>query len=224
MKRSLAIAALLAGAVCARPAAADQTPSPAPPDSSSAGGSTYLFEWTTRTGAALRRLTLFTDRVLVRKSTGEDGKSEMKKRKLSDDEYAFYEKFLKDSESESAAGNFETGLSGDRSARSVVSVAPPDAAKWSFSFDSFSSLSSAAAGVKAALEGLADSFGKVLPNESDFPVEKLIPGTVLRRRDGQEFRIVHVDEDSKVLEMRAVGQPYSRFFEWKSLRFSFFPP
>jgi len=189
-----------------------------------AAPSTYLFEWTTRTGDATRRLTLFTDRVLVRKTTSSDGKTEFKKRKLSDEEYAFYATYFGSSESESAAGNFETALAGDRSARSEVSFAPPDAARWTLSFDSFSTLSSPAAGVKAALEGLADSFGKVLPSEADFPFEKLVPGAVLRRRDGQEFRVVHVDEEAKIVELRAVDQPYSQFFEWKRLRFTFLPP
>jgi hypothetical protein len=186
--------------------------------------STYLFEWTSRTGAATFRLSLFTDRILVRKTTSEDGKTEFKKRKLSDDEYSFYEKYFSSPECADSAGNFETGLSGEQSARSLVTIAPPNRPKWSVSFDSFSALSSPAAGVKAALERLRDSFGKVLPNEADFSPEKLVPGTILRRRDGEQFRVVHMDEEAKIVEMQAVGQPYSQFFEWAKLRYTFLPP
>lgn len=211
--------------ICALFALAAAGGEPAP-EKTESGSSTYLFEWIMRTGTAMRRLTLFNDGILVRKTTSEDGKTEFKKRKLSDDEYLFYAKYFGSDESESAAGDYETGLAGDQTARSIVSFAPPAVPRWSFSFDSFSVLSSSAASVKAALEGLVDSFGKVLPNESDFSLAKLVPGTILRRRDGQQFRVVHVDEDSpaKVVELQAVGQPYSQFFEWAQLRFTFLPP
>ena len=216
MRLALPAAVIVAVVLASPVAASDEPTADAPPS--------YLFEWITHTGAALRRLTLFTDSILVRKTTDEQGKIELKKRKLSDEEYAFYAKLLKAIDGRAAEGNFETGIAGDRSARSVISIAAPESAKWSFSFDAMSSLPSTAADVRAALDGLMDSFGKVLPNESDFSLEKLKPGTVLRRRDGTEFRVVNVDDDSKVVEMRAVGQPYSQFFEWKKLRFTFFAP
>ena len=203
-------------------AAAVVPPAAEPPEPPPAA-STYLFEWVSRTGAATRRLTLFSDGVLVRKSVSEDGKTELKKRKLSEDEYDFYAKYFGSPESAEAAGHFETGL-GDPSAKSEVAFAPAGAEKWTLSFDSFSVLSAPAARVKSALEGLLDSFGKVLPNENEFALERLQPGTVLRRRDGQEFRIVHVDESTRVVEARAIGQPYSQFFQWSKLRYSFFPP
>lgn len=207
---------LFLAAAAAPPAAAPPEPSPA--------ASTYLFEWISRTGAASTRLTLFADGVLVRKSVSEDGKTELKKRKLSEDEYEFYARYFGSPESAAAAGHFETGLAGDSSEKSEVSFAPAGAEKWTFSFDSFSVLSAPAARVKSALEGLLDSFGKVLPDERDFALEKLQPGTVLRRRDGQEFRVVHVDETTRVVEARAVGQPYSQFFQWSKLRYTFYPP
>jgi hypothetical protein len=203
----LALTALLAG-----------SPGPA------AESPTFLFEWISKTGAASRRLTLFTDRVLVRKSVSEDGKTEMKKRKLSEDEYAFYAKYFANDEFEASARDFDTGLAGDGAEKSTVVVAPPEAPKYTISFDAFSVLSAPAAQLKAALEGLRDSYGKVLPNEEDFTREKVVRGAILRRRDGQEFRVVSVSEDSGVVEMQAVGQPYSQFFEWSKLRYMFFPP
>lgn len=216
------VAALLAGlAAGAAPAAQPTSP---PPAETEPAASTYLFEWMTRTGAASRRLTLFGDGILVRKSVSQDGKTDLKKRKLSPEEYSFYTEYFGSPESREGAGNFETGLTGDQSARSEISFAPPGGPRWSLSFDSFSALSAPASRVKSALEGLLDSFGKVLPNEDDFPMEKLVPGTLLRRRDGQEFRVVHVDEQAKIVEARAVGQPYSQFFQWSKLRYSFFPP
>ncbi|MGH9442902.1 MAG: hypothetical protein ACRD16_11575 [Thermoanaerobaculia bacterium] len=218
------IAVLLFTFLLALTGTAPAANSAAPAQRSDPAASTYLFEWTTRTGAALRRLTLFSDGILVRKTTSSDAKVEFKKRKLSQAEYDFYAKYFGSPESQAAGGSYETGLVGDETALSVVSFAPPDAPKWSFSFDSLSAFSAPAARVKSALDGLLDSFGKVLPNEDDFPMAKLLPGTILRRRDGQEFRIVHVDENAKIVEARAVGQPYSQFFPWAKLRFSFLPP
>jgi len=216
-----ALFSLLAAAILlSRAPMAGQEPAPANP----ATAATYLFEWTSHTGGATGRLTLFADRTLVRKTTSEDGKTEFKKRKLSDDEYAFYAKYFADPEFVASGGNFETGLAGDQSPRSLVVFAPPGAPRWTLSFDSLTVLSSPASQVRAALEGLRDSFGKVLPNEQDFTAEKIVPGAILRRRDGQKFRVVRVSEDSKVVEMQAVGQPYSQFFEWSKLRFTFFPP
>ena len=217
MKRALFLGAIMLAGLA--PLAADETTASSP-----APASTYLFEWTSRTGTSARRLTLFADRILVRKTTSADGKTEFKKRKLSEDEYAFYEKYFGSPEFAASAGDFETGLAGDQSPRSLVVFAPPGAPKWSLSFDSLTVLSAAATQLVSALEGLRDSFGKVLPNEEDFSREKIVPGAVLRRRDGQEFRVVRVSEDSKVVEMQAVGQPYNQFFEWSKLRFMFFPP
>ncbi len=216
------VAAFLAGvAASAAPPAPLASPAPAADE---APASTYLFEWMTRTGAASRRLTLFGDGILVRKSVSQDGKTDLKKRKLSPEEYSFYSDYFGSPESREGAGNFETGLTGDQAASSEISFAPPGGPRWSLTFDSFSALSAPASRVKSALEGLLDSFGKVLPSESDFPIEKLVPGTLLRRRDGQEFRVVHVDEQAKIVEARAVGQPYSQFFQWSKLRYSFYPP
>ena len=222
MSLVLRVAALLAG-LAAGAAPATESVS-APPAANEAATSTYLFEWMTRTGAASRRLTLFGDGILVRKSVSTDGKTELKKRKLSAEEYAFYSEYFGSPESREGAGDFETGLTGEQSARSEVSFAPPGGPRWSLSFDSFSALSAPASRVKSALEGLLDSFGKVLPNEDEFPMEKLVPGALLRHRDGQEYRVVHVDEGAKIVELRPVGQPYSRFYPWSKLRYSFYPP
>ena len=222
MSLLLRVAALLAGLAAAGAAPPAEPVSPVPAANEPA--STYLFEWITRTGPAIERLTLFRDGILVRKSVSPDGKTELKKRKLSPEEYSFYSEYFGTPDSREGAGDFETGLTGEQSARSEISFAPPGAARWSLSFDSFSTLSTPAARVKSALEGLLDSFGKVLPNEDDFPMEKLVPGTLLRHRDGQEFRVVHVDEGAKIVELRPVGQPYSRFFQWSKLRYSFYPP
>lgn len=189
----------------------------------SAGEPTYLFEWIARTRETVSRLTLFSDRTLVRK-TALGKQSDIKKRKLSVEEYDYYAAYFSDPESLRAAGSHESGATGDLLSISEVSFQLPDGRKWRMSFDSLSSLTFEAVRVKSALEGLYDSFGKVLPSPSDFSPEKMPAGTILRRRDGARFRVVHVDPDRSVVELHGLEEPYSLFLKIDELRFTFWPP
>ena len=184
---------------------------------------TYLVEWLSRTGEATQRVTLFSDGVLVRKSTA-DGKTEMKKRKLSATEYDSYAAMFRAPEAEQAAGVFQSGISGEGVAQSVITVTRADGSVWKLEFDSFSAVTLEAQRIKAALEDLRVSFGKAMASSADFPVEKLTPGTILRRRDGVAFRVIHYDDHAGIVEVRAESEPYSQFYKLENLHLSFYPP
>ena len=188
-----------------------------------AAAPTYLFEWVSRTNDTSGRLTLFADRTLVRKLTS--GKqTDMKKRKLSQEEYDYYVAYFNDPQSLRAAGSYESGTTGALLSVSEATFVTPEGGKWKLSFDSLSSLTFEAMRVKSALEGLWDSFGKVLPSPSDFAPEKIPPGTVLHRRDGARFRVLHVDDSRGMVELQGVEEPYTLFLKIDDLRFTFSAP
>ena len=187
------------------------------------GSPTYLAEWISRTGAAMQRVTLFSDGVLVRKSTA-DGKTEMKKRKLAPAELDSYAALFRAPGVEEAAGSFDSGMSGDEIARSVITVTRKDGGTWKIEFDSFSAVTPEAQRIRSAMEDLRDSFGKIRASAGDFPPEKLVPGKVLRRLDGAEFRVVRYDERARVVELKGLDEPYSQFYKLEDLAASFSPP
>jgi len=148
----------------------------------------------------------------------------MKKRKLAPPEFDSYAALFRSADLAEAAGSFDSGMGGEGVARSVVTVAREDGTTWRLTFDSFSALSPAAARVRAALEDLRDSFGRLHASSGDFPPEKLVPGAILKRRDGAEFRIVRYDERAGVVEVRGLDAPYSQFFKIETLPGTFLPP
>lgn len=185
---------------------------------------TYLVEWVSRTGDATQRVTLFADGVLVRKSRAADGKIEMKKRKLAASEYDSYVALFRAPEAAEAGGVFESGMSGEGVVHSVITVANADGGTWTLTFDSFAGLTPQAYRLRSALEDLRDSFGRLRAASGDFPPEKLVAGTVLRKRDGKAFRIVRFDEHAGVVEVRGLDEPYAQFFKLESLPENFLPP
>jgi hypothetical protein len=185
---------------------------------------TYLVEWVSRTGDAMQRVTLFSDGVLVRKSRAADGKIEMKKRKLASSEYDSYVALFRAPEAPEAAGVFESGMSGGGVVHSVITVTNLDGGTWTLTFDSFAGMTPQAYRLRTALEDLRDSFGRLTASSGDFPVEKLVPGAILHKRDGKEFRIIRFDEHAGVLEVRGLDEPYSQFFKLESLPQTFLPP
>ena len=189
-----------------------------------AAAPTYLVEWVSRTGEAMQRVTLFADGVLVRKSRAADGKIEMKKRKLPASEYDSYAALFRSPEAAGAAGVFESGMSGEGVVHSVITVANADGSAWTLTFDSFAALTPEAHRLRGALEDLRDSFGRLHASTGDFPPEKLVPGTILRKRDGSEFRILRFDEHAGVVEVRGLNEPYSQFFKLETLAGTFQPP
>ena len=197
---------------------------PPPPDP--AGGEaapTWVAEWISKTGDAMQRVTLFADGVLVRKSVA-DGKIEMKKRKLAAAELDSYVAIFRAPEADIAAGTFDSGMSGERLAHSVISVMRADGRPWKIEFDSFSAVTPEAQRIRGAMEDLRDSFGKITASSGDFAPEKLAPGRILKRRDGVEFRIVRYDERARVVELKGLDEPYSQFYKLEDLAASFYPP
>ena len=189
-----------------------------------AGEPTYYFEWIARSGAATTRLTLFTDRTLVRKTKDGD-RTHVDRRVLSEEEYAHYLAYF--AEAKRTAGgrlDFDSGLAGDFQVNSKAEFRPPGQPNWTFRFDSFSPLSLEASRIKTALEGLRDSFGHVLPSPGDFAPDKIPPGTVLTRLDGKRFRVHRVDRDAGVVELEGIDEPYSLFVKIENLRFTFKAP
>ena len=187
------------------------------------GGPTYVAEWVVRTGSAMQRVTLFSDGVLVRKSTA-DGKTEMKKRKLAPAELQSYVAVFRAPGVEDASGTFESGMSGDELPHSVITVTKADGHAWTISFDGLSALSPEAQRVRSVMQDLRDSFGQPRAAAGDFPPDKLVPGRILRRRDGVEFRIVRFDEHAGVVELKGLDEPYSQFYKLDRLAASFLPP
>jgi hypothetical protein len=186
-------------------------------------GTTDLFEWVSKAAGSQMRLTLFFDHTLVRKTTG-GGSTALKKRLLSPEEYDYYARFFSEPDSTRGAGSFESGMTGDMVAESVATFHLPDGRTWRMSWDSFSAFSIEAMRVRAALLGLRDSFGKVLPSPGDFAPDKIPPGTVLRRRDGAEFRVMNIDATGGMVELRGINEPYSEFLKIDDLRYTFAAP
>ena len=195
---------------------------PAEPEPATAP--TYVAEWVSRTHDASQRVTLFADGVLVRKSTGPDGKTEMKKRKLAPAELDSYVAIFRAPEAEQGAGSFESGMGGDEVVHSVITVTRRDGHPWTIAFDTFAAVTPEAQRIRAAMEDLRDSFGKARASAGDFPPEKLVPGAILRRRDGAEFRVVRFDERAGVVELKGLDEPYSQFYRLDSLAATFLPP
>lgn len=185
---------------------------------------TYVVEWASRTKDTSQRLTLFADGVLVRKSRAADGKTEMKKRKLSPAELDSYVAIFRAADADQAAGTFESGMGGDEVVHSVITVTRRNGHPWKIVFDTFAAVTPEAQRIRTAMEDLRDSFGKIRASTGDFPPDKLLPGTILRRRDGAEFRIVRYDDHAGVVELKGLDEPYSQFYKLDSLAATFIPP
>jgi len=195
-------------------------PRAAPP---AEGGPTYFAEYVQRTAKDAERVTLFADGVLVRKTTT-DGKVDMKKRKLAPAELQSYVAVFRAPDVEEAAGTFESGMSGDELPHFRITVTKSDGHTWAIVFDALAALTPEAQRIRSAMEDLRDSFGKPHAAPGDFPPDKLVPGTILRRRDGAEFRVVHFDEHAGIVELKGLDEPYSQFFKLDRLAASFLPP
>jgi len=187
------------------------------------GGPTYIAEYVQRTAKDAERVTLFADGVLVRKTTT-GGKVEMKKRKLAPAELESYVGVFRAPEVEEAAGTFESGMSGDELPHFRITVTKSDGHTWAIAFDALAALTPGAQRIRSAVEDLRDSFGKPHAAPGDFPPDKLVPGTILRRRDGAEFRVVRFDEHAGFVELKGLDEPYSQFFKLDRLAASFLPP
>ena len=77
---------------------------------------------------------------------------------------------------------------------------------------------------RSALEGLKELFLSPLAPPSRFAPEFLEPGTLLRRFDGEVFRVTRLQRDTGFVEIVGVTEPYSQFVKIEELRYRFLPP
>ena len=220
MKTALAALFLFAGAAAAVcgpvPDAARTATAPAP-------ARTFCAEWVRQSREGYERLTLFADRTLVwKRSRG--GKDDLLRREIAADELEFYCGFFARPEVWSAENDARTGLSGDFTVQSSITLVRADGSRKTFRFDDFSPLPGEAAAVRAALEGLRASMTSPLAPASRFAPESLAAGQVLKRFDGAFFRIVSVEREKGVVELEGVREPYRQFRKIDELRFQFSPP
>ena len=184
---------------------------------------TFCAEWVRQSKEGYERLTLFADRTLVwKRSRG--GKDELLRREIASDELEFYCGFFGRPEVWAAEGDARTGLAGDFTVQSSLTLVRPDGSRKTFRFDDLSPLPGEAAAVRAALEGLRASMTDPLAPASRFAPDSLAAGQILKRFDGVFFRIVSVNHEKGVVELEGVREPYRQFRKIDELRFQFSPP
>ena len=134
----LALAAVLSGP--------PGTPSADPPP-------TFCAEWIRQSSQGYERLTLFSDRTLVWKAS-RGGNDEIKRQKLDAAEVNFYCDYFRRREVWDLKEDLRTGLTGEFSAQSALTIARPGGSRKTIRFDDLSPLPPEASAVRSALEGL----------------------------------------------------------------------
>jgi hypothetical protein len=228
VKKLAAAALVFAGAALARPAVPpDPTATPAAPAvtavAAAAPARTFCAEWVRQSREGYERLTLFADRTLVWKRS-RNGKDDLLRREIASEELDFYCAFFGRPEVWTAENDARTGLSGDFTVQSSITLVRPDGARKTFRFDDLSPLPGEAAAVRAALEGLRASMTSPLAPASRFAPDALAEGQVLKRFDGAFFRIVKIEREKGIVELEGVREPYRQFRKIDELRFQFSPP
>ena len=211
------ISVLLAAARLIAPPAAEpsRSPTPTPP--------TFCVQWIRQSREGYERLTLFADRTLVWK-TRRGEVEDVRRRSIEPEEADFYCRYFARPEIWGIPADLRTGLSGDLSRSSQVTVARPDGTTREIRFDELSPLTADAAAMRSSLEGLRAGFENPLAPASRFAASRLQPGTVLKRFDGAVFRIRLIDAEKGIVELEGVGQPYREFRRIEELRFLFSAP
>jgi len=184
---------------------------------------TFCAEWVRQSNQGYERLTLFTDRTLVWK-TSRDGNEEVKRQKLEPAELAFYCDYFRRREVWDLKEDLRTGMTADLAAQSVLTLARPGGSRKRIRFDDLSPLPPEASALRAALEGLRLAMLAPIAPASRFTPEHLVPGTLLKRFDGAVFRVKQVIVEKGVVELEGLGQPYNEFRKVEELRFHFSPP
>jgi hypothetical protein len=184
---------------------------------------TFCAEWIRQSSQGYERLTLFTDRTLVWKAS-RGGNDEIKRQKLDAAEVNFYCDYFRRREVWELKEDLRTGLTGEFSAQSALTIARPGGSRKTIRFDDLSPLPPEASAVRSALEGLRLSMLAPLAPASRFTAEHLPPGTILKRFDGVLFRVRQLLAEKGVVELEGVNEPYSEFKKIEELRFQFSPP
>ena len=222
-------AALVAGWALSQAPAVTPTPpsSPLSPPPVSVSrrpaGPTFCVEWVLQTTEGYERLTLFSDRTLVWK-TSRDGKDDTRRKTISADETDFYCRYFARDEFFALPSDLRSGMTGDSVVQSRVSLTRPDGSRKAIRFDEFSAFSTESITLKASLLGLRNLFTERLAPASVFTAETLKPGTLLRRFDGVTFRVLRVIPEKEVVELEGVTDPISFFLRLSDLRTQFAPP
>jgi hypothetical protein len=184
---------------------------------------TFCMEWIRQSSEGYERLTLFTDRTLVWK-TSRGGVEDVKRKKLDTAELNFYCDYFRRREVWDLKEYLRTGLTGELAAQSVLTIARPGGSRKKIRFDDLSPLPPEASALRSALEGLRLAMIAPLAPASRFTAEHLAPGTLLKRFDGALFRVRQLITEKGVVELEGVGEPYSEFKKIDELRFQFSPP
>lgn len=187
------------------------------------GGPTFCAEWVRQSSQGYERLTLFADRTLVWKTSWK-GTTDVRRLRLRPEELAFYCEYFRRQELWNLKDDLRTGLSGDLSVQSALTLTRPGGLRKQIRFDDFSPLPAEAASVRSALEGLKLAMIAPLAPASRFTADHLAPGTLLKRFDGAVFRVRQLVAEKGIVELEGVGEPYSEFKKIEELRFQFSPP
>jgi hypothetical protein len=199
-----------------RPVAATPTPAESP-------SRTFCAEWVRQSREGYERLTLFSDGMVVCKRS-RDGKDEIVRKRLPPEERAFYCEFLSRPEVWASPLDLRSGLTGDFTAQSSITLVRADGDRRVIRFDDFSPLPGEAAAVRAALEGLKASLTSPLAPASRFAPALLSAGQILKRFDGALFRIRSIEAEKGIVELEGVREPYRQYRKIDELRFQFSPP
>jgi hypothetical protein len=203
-------------------AAALVTTAPAPTPASSPKP-TFCVEWIRQSRDGYERITLFADRTVVWKTVDARG-DQVRRKTISPKELDFYCDYFARAEVWNLSGDLRTGLSGEFSAHSTITLARKDGLSKAIRFDDFSALSADAAALRSALEGLRTVFTNPLAPASRFTADVLPPGTLLKRFDGAIFRVLRLEKEKGFVEIMGVTEPYSQLIKLEELRFQFSPP
>jgi hypothetical protein len=186
-----------------------------------AAAPTFCAEWVRQSKEGYERLTLFSDRMLVWK-TSRSGTEDVKKKALPPEEAGFYCAYFARPEFWELPEDSRTKLTGDLAAFSLVQLTRPDGARKQVRFDEFSALTPDGAQLRSALEGLKGLFTNPVAPATRFTPERLAPGTILKRFDGALFRVRGIHGEH--VELEGVSEPYRFFMKVSELRYQFAAP
>lgn len=196
---------------------------PAPDPAAAANRPSTCVEWVRQSREGYERVTLFTDRTVVWK-TSAGGKEEVRRKTLAPDELTFYCNYFARRELWELPEDLRTGLTGEFAAQASVTLVRDDDTRKRVRYDELSALSADAAALRSALEGLKSIFTNPLAPASRFTADVLPPGTKLKRFDGAIFKVVRLETEKGIVEIAGVSEPYSQFVPIEQLRFQFSPP
>ncbi len=183
----------------------------------------YCVEWIRQSTEGFERLTLFSDHTLVWK-TKRGAEEDLKRKTLEADEARFYCEYFARPDVWALPSDQRSHVHGEFVTESLLRLARPDGTTREIRFDELSALSPESAAARASVEGLKRFFTERLAPASKFTARTLQPGTVLKRFDGDLFRVERIDEGKGVVELAGVSEPFSLFRKIEDLRFFFFAP